>query len=124
MTSAAETTADAAVGVESPAVRRARARSKRRLYRTIGLSLVWAFLIGNTIAIFYLWVHGGRLSGDLSFDSTRQWVISLSRITGLLGAYLALIEVALLARLPGSSGWWASTSSPTGTAGTAMPVSG
>ena len=99
MTSA-ETTADAAVGVESPAALRARVRSRRRLYRTIGLTLVWAFLIGNTIAIFYLWIHGGRISGDLSFDSTRQWVISLSRITGLLGAYLALIEVALLARLP------------------------
>ena len=27
-------------------------------------------------------------------------MISLARITGLLGAYLALIEVALLARLP------------------------
>jgi predicted ferric reductase len=99
MTSA-ETTADGAVGVESPAALRARTRSRRRLYRTIGLTLVWAFLIGNTIAIFYLWIHGGRISGDLSTASTRQIVISLSRITGLLGAYLALIEVALLARLP------------------------
>ena len=99
MTSA-QTTADAALGVETPAVRRARLRSRRRLHRTVGLTLVWAFVIGNTIAIFYLWVHGGRLSGDLSFDTTRQWVISLSRITGLLGAWLALIEVALLARLP------------------------
>src|SRR3954469_25728348 len=99
MTSA-ETTADAALGVESPAASRARARSRRRMWRTIGLALVWAFVIGNGVAIVYLWIHGGRLSGDLSFDSQTQVVLSLARITGLLGAYLALIEVALLARLP------------------------
>src|SRR5262245_24364228 len=99
MTSA-DTTADAAVGIENPAARRARLRSRRRVYRTIGLTILWAFVLGNGVAIVYLWIHGGRALGDLSFDTTRQWVISFSRITGLLGAYLALIEVALLARLP------------------------
>src|SRR5262249_56013560 len=71
-----------------------------RLYGGMGLRVLWAVVIGNGIAIVYMWIHGGRISGDLSFNSTRQWVVSLSRITGLLGAYLALIEVALLARLP------------------------
>jgi len=70
------------------------------MWRAIGLTLVWAFVIGNGVAIVYMWIHGGRLSGDLSFDSQVQIVLSLARITGLLGAYLALIEVALLARLP------------------------
>ena len=44
-----------------------------------------------------LWVRGGGLSG---VDSAGALLTSLSRITGLLGAYLALIEVLLMARLP------------------------
>jgi len=51
--------------------------------------------------IFWIWVNGGLLSGDLRSTSTGSVALSLSRITGLLGAYLALIEVVLLARL----GW-------------------
>ena len=42
------------------------------MWRAIGLTLVWAFVIGNTVAIVYLWIHGGRLAGDLSFDSDRR----------------------------------------------------
>lgn len=66
----------------------------------LGLGLVWVFVLGNAAAIVFMWVHGGRASGDLSTASTAQVVLSLARITGLLGAYLALLEVALLARLP------------------------
>ncbi len=58
------------------------------------------FVLGNVAVIFWMWVHGGLLSGDLSTQSTASIVLSLSRITGLLGAYLALLEVVLLARLP------------------------
>jgi predicted ferric reductase len=96
----AQATGDGALAIGSSAALRERARTRRRWKRGVGLALVWAFVLGNTVAIFYLWIHGGRLSGDLSTASTKQIVLSLSRITGLLGAYLALIEVALLARLP------------------------
>ena len=66
----------------------------------MGLCLVWVVVLGNAGVIVWMWVHGGRASGDLSTASTGQVVLSLARITGLLGAYLALIEVVLLARLP------------------------
>jgi predicted ferric reductase len=64
--------------------------------RGLALALLWAVLVGNTVAIVWLWVHGGNLhprtTGDL--------LTSIGRLTGLLGAYLALIQVVLLARLP------------------------
>jgi len=62
--------------------------------------VVWLFVVGNAAAIVFMWVHAGRASGDLSTASTAQVVLSSARITGLLGAYLALLEVVLLARLP------------------------
>src|SRR5436190_558175 len=59
-------------------------------------SLVWAVLIGNAVAIVWLWVHGGNLTGR----SGGAVLPSIARITGLLAAYLALLQVILLARLP------------------------
>src|SRR3954469_13997230 len=64
--------------------------------RVPGLSLVWLFLLGNAAAIVFLWVHGGNLEkGD-----TADVLTSIARITGLLSAYLALIQVVMLARIP------------------------
>jgi predicted ferric reductase len=79
---------------------RARERSRRRWKRGIGLTLVWAFVLGNVGAIIWIWVNGGTMSGDLTIHTTSGIVLSIARLTGLLGAYLALIEVALLARVP------------------------
>ena len=61
---------------------------------------MWAFVLGNAVAIFWLWVHGGgnRQTSRSTARGSRQ--SASARITGLLGAYLALIEVVLLARLP------------------------
>jgi predicted ferric reductase len=54
------------------------------------------FVAGNAVALVWLWIHGGNLhprtTGDL--------LTGIGRLTGLLGAYLALIQVVLLARLP------------------------
>jgi predicted ferric reductase len=64
--------------------------------RVLGLAAVWAFLLGNGAAIVFLWVHGGNLDkGD-----TADVLTSIARITGLVSAYLALIQVVLLARIP------------------------
>ncbi len=64
--------------------------------RTVGLALVWAVVLGNTAGIVWLWIHGGnwtlRSSGDV--------LTSIARLTGLVSAYLALIQVILLARVP------------------------
>ena len=70
-------------------------RSARRR-RAIGLVLVWAILLGNAGVIVWLWVDGGNLTDK----TTGDLFTSIARITGLLCAYLALIQVLLLARIP------------------------
>jgi predicted ferric reductase len=72
----------------------ARPRMGRRLATS---AVVWAFVAGNAVLMVWLWVHGGNFSDDLT---TGQLLTSLARITGLLGAYSALLQVLLLARLP------------------------
>ena len=72
------------------AVRRTHAR------RAAGLALVWVIVLGNAGAIFWLWAHGGNLTNR----TTGELLTSIARITGLLSAYMALIQVVLLARLP------------------------
>ena len=59
--------------------------------------VLWAVVGVNAAVIVWLWLRGGGISpstprGDLA--------TSLGRITGLLGAYFALVQVLLLARLP------------------------
>src|SRR5437870_1306826 len=86
---------DAGYALESPRLSALpRARSGRRLATA---SVVWAVVAGNAALLVWLWVHGGNVSDDLS---TGQLLTSLARITGLLGAYSALLQVLLLARLP------------------------
>ena len=61
-----------------------------------GSLLVWAVVLGNAAVIVWLWVHGG----NLTLRSSGDVLTSIARITGLLSAYLALIQVILLARVP------------------------
>jgi predicted ferric reductase len=86
---------DAGYALESPRLSAlARPRSGRRLATA---SAVWVLVAGNAALMVWLWVHGGNVSDDLS---TGELLTSLARITGLLGAYSALLQVLLLARLP------------------------
>jgi predicted ferric reductase len=64
--------------------------------RALGLTGIWAVVLGNAAALVWLWIHGGNLTAKSSGDV----LTSLARITGLLSAYLALIQVILLARVP------------------------
>src|SRR5579864_8049722 len=60
----------------------------------------WAFaaiLAVNAVVIVWLWVYGKNISGVHGWGDL--WT-SIGRLTGLLSAYLALIQVLLLARLP------------------------
>jgi predicted ferric reductase len=50
----------------------------------------------NAGVIVWLWVEGG----GVEFPSWGEGWATASRLTGLLGAYLALLQVVLLARLP------------------------
>ena len=58
---------------------------------------VWTFVLGNTAGIVWLWWHGGNVT---RVHTTGEALTSVARITGLLSAYMALIQVVLLARLP------------------------
>ena len=65
--------------------------------RALGLVACWAVLLGNAAVIVWLWYHGGNVT---HVKTTGDLFTSIARITGLLGAYLALVQVVLLARLP------------------------
>jgi predicted ferric reductase len=83
--------------LDSPPVGAATAfRRRGALRRTLGLGAVWTVVLANAAVIVWLWVHGGNVTARSSGDV----LTSIARITGLLSAYLALIQVVLLARLP------------------------
>ena len=68
--------------------------------RILVSALVWAFVLGNVAALCWLWVANHNL--DFSF-APNWWATLWSRLgglTGLLGGFLALVQVLLLARLP------------------------
>jgi predicted ferric reductase len=67
-----------------------------RLPRRLTLSLVWLVVLANAAVIVWMWVHGGNLATKSSGDV----LVGIARITGLLCAYLALIQLLLLARIP------------------------
>src|SRR5437762_5917650 len=76
---------------------------RRTTVRATGVSriapagVLLALLLGNAALIVWIWVHGGNASEDLS---SGELITGLGRLTGLLGAYAALVQVVLLARLP------------------------
>ena len=67
------------------------------MHRRGTAGLVLALFAANAVAIVWLWYDGGNI---IDVDDQAELVTSLARITGLLGAYLALVQVLLLARLP------------------------
>ncbi|HSP73877.1 MAG TPA: ferric reductase-like transmembrane domain-containing protein, partial [Gaiellaceae bacterium] len=84
------------ISAEAPAAFTALRRPAFAVRRTLPAALVWLFVAGNAAGIVWLWAQGG----NLAIHSTGELFTSIARITGLLSAYLALIQVILLARLP------------------------
>jgi predicted ferric reductase len=68
---------------------------RRRIAPLAASAFVWTVFAANALIIVWLWNHGGNLHPH----TTGDLLTSLARLTGLLGAYLALIQVLLLARL-------------------------
>ncbi len=59
--------------------------------------LLWLVAVGNLAAVVYLWVHGG----GIGLTSTLGGLLtSMGRLTALVGTYLVLVQVVLLARVP------------------------
>jgi predicted ferric reductase len=89
----------AEVRVRQPSMRfdSIRRTAPRGAYHTAVASGLWLAVAGNAAVIVWLWVEGGNVSG---VHSPGQLLNSIGRITGLLSAYLALVQVLLLTRLP------------------------
>src|SRR5205823_2304332 len=92
---------DAAAAPKAP--RRAEKQPRTAAWRVGGVARqrIWKLILvaavaGNAAAIVWLWVHGG----NLELRTAGDWLTSLARLTGLVSAYLALIQVLLLARIP------------------------
>lgn len=64
--------------------------------RLLGWAVVLV-LAGNAVALVWLWYHGGNVTGVKTIGDL---LTSIGRITGLLSAYIALVQVVLLARIP------------------------
>ena len=72
-------------------------RGAGRFGRWAGAAFVGALVLGNAVAITWLWVHGGNVA---HLKRTGDVFTSIGRWTGLEGAYLALVQIVLLARIP------------------------
>ena len=70
---------------------------RRRARERMAAAALWLILLGNVGAIVWLWARGGNLA---HLDRSGDLLTSLGRLTGLLGAFSALVQVLLLARLP------------------------
>ena len=70
---------------------------ERRATGHVAAWLAAGFVAGNALLIVWLWVHGGNVT---HVNSTGDLLTSVARLTGLLGAYSALLQVLLLARIP------------------------
>jgi predicted ferric reductase len=66
---------------------------RRRVIAAVALAL----LVGNAAGIVWLWYQGGNVT---DVDDAAELVTSIARLTGFFAAYLALIQVLLLARIP------------------------
>jgi len=85
------------LGLALPTRTTARSRTRRRAHTLAFGIAVWVVVAANAGVITWLWLRGGGVSavhtwGDLA--------TSTGRLAGLLGAYFALVQVLLLARLP------------------------
>jgi predicted ferric reductase len=88
------------VSIGAATVGRRVSPSRDRAVRILVSALVWAFVLGNVAALCWLWVANHNL--DFSF-APNWWATLWNRVgglTGLLGGFLALVQVLLLARLP------------------------
>jgi predicted ferric reductase len=72
-------------------------RRRRLDFRTASAWAFTAIIVVNALAIVWLWVYGKNISGVHGWGDL--WT-SIGRLTGLVSAYLALVQVLLLARLP------------------------
>jgi predicted ferric reductase len=62
----------------------------------VALFLAWTIYLGNIGALVWIWVD----NGNLAMHTTADLLARTAGLAGLIGAYLALVQVVLLSRLP------------------------
>src|SRR5579859_4309576 len=70
---------------------------RNRVGRRLTSWILWSLFLGNAAVIIWLWGYGGGIS---AVKDAATLFTSVGRITGLVSAYLALVQVLLIARLP------------------------
>jgi hypothetical protein len=71
--------------------------ARRRGLPTLPLVIAVAVVAANLALIVWLWWNGGNVT---HVKTTGDLLVSIARLTGLLGAFSALLQVLLLARIP------------------------
>ena len=74
--------------------------SRLRLERLVAGGVIWAFVLGNVVAIVWIWIANRNLDFSFAPDYWATLMARLGGLTGLLAAFTALVQVLLLARLP------------------------
>jgi predicted ferric reductase len=74
--------------------------SRDRFGRLVAGGVIWSFVVGNVIAIVWIWIANHNLDFSFAPDYWATLMARLGGLTGLLAAFLALVQVLLLARLP------------------------
>ncbi len=62
----------------------------------VALLVAWAIYLGNIGALVWIWVD----NGNLAMHTTADLLARTAGLAGLISAYLALVQVVLLSRLP------------------------
>ena len=69
---------------------------RRTATRVVALAVAWTVYLGNIAFLVWIWVH----DHNLSMHTTADVLARTAGLAGLIGAYLALVQVVLLSRLP------------------------
>src|ERR1039458_665723 len=72
--------------------------SQPRPRRPVMNGALWTLVLGNAAVVLWLWIHGGGV--PLALQSPGGLLTSLGRVTALVGTYMILIQVILVARTP------------------------
>ncbi len=85
------------IGLSAKGGSASRHAARPAVARIIVQSTVTLVVAANLVAIVWLWLHNGGVTG---VHSLADGLTSVGRITGLLGGYFLLLQVLLLSRLP------------------------
>ncbi len=93
--------------------------SRDRFARLVAGGVIWAFVVGNVIAIVWIWIANHNLDFSFAPDYWATLMARLGGLTGLLAAFSRSCRCCCSRACRSSGGSSGSTGSPSGIAGTA-----